>query len=203
MYVAYGRSLVEAGNVSRAIPVLSKGLKLSSANDALHKEILALRERALELGGTVTYLSQAIDESRPVLRDDLQQALQEFAAFVAADKRMGFWTRPESKDDYAWITQPEQRAQDLLHTFLKARFQTRISVFEELGTGAGRLDLLLKLDGGLFCCQNELQCAVLGLPAHYAAAQVKSKFAITCKIDHRILVTSLCMMPDWKNIAPR
>jgi hypothetical protein len=37
----------------------------------------------------------------------------------------------------------------LLHTFLKARFNERIEIFEEVGTGAGRLDLYVKLDGGL------------------------------------------------------
>jgi hypothetical protein len=40
-------------------------------------------------------------------------------------------------------------AEDLLHTFLKARFGDRVEIFEEVGTGAGRLDLYVKLEGGL------------------------------------------------------
>ena len=44
---------------------------------------------------------------------------------------------------------PEKRAQDLLHTFLKATFLDRINVFEELDAGAGRLDIYLQFQGGL------------------------------------------------------
>lgn len=45
--------------------------------------------------------------------------------------------------------QPERQAQTLLHTFLKARFLTRLDAVEEVSAGAGRLDLLLKFSGGL------------------------------------------------------
>lgn len=169
---AYGRSLVEAGNVSAAIPVLSKALTQISDNDKLHDTVMAIRERALQLGGTVPSLPPASDSPRPILRDELEQALREFALFIAADKRMGFWTRPTPKDDYVWISKPEQRSQDLLHTFLKARFQTRISLFEELDTGAGRLDLLLKLDGGLSVI-IELKMCGFGYSSTYAASGEK------------------------------
>jgi len=166
---AYGKSLIEAGNVSEAVSILSKALKFLRNDDVLHKTTLDLRERALELGGTFTATPVGIEGPRPVLRDELEQALREFAIFVAADKRMGFWTRPELKDDYVWMPKPEQRGQDLLHTFLKARFQSRISLFEELDTGAGRLDLLLKLDGGLSII-IELKMCGFGYSSAYAAS---------------------------------
>jgi hypothetical protein len=57
----------------------------------------------------------------------------------------------------------------LLHTFFKARFQTRISIFEELDTGAGRLDLLLKLEGGLSVI-IELKMCGFGYASTYAAS---------------------------------
>jgi hypothetical protein len=50
---------------------------------------------------------------------------------------------------HKWIASPEARAQDLLHTFLKARMGERVEVYEELPTGAGRLDLYVKLEDGL------------------------------------------------------
>lgn len=42
--------------------------------------------------------------------------------------------------------QPERRAHDLLHTYINANFQDRVSVCEEIATGADRLDELLKGD---------------------------------------------------------
>ena len=60
---------------------------------------------------------------------------------------MTFWTK--EANDYQWIERPEKWAQHLLHTFLEARFGDRVDIFEELSTGAGRLDLYVKLIGGL------------------------------------------------------
>ena len=166
---AYGRSLLEAGDVSGAIPVLSRGIKLTNPEDELHQLMNTLRERALDLGGTIIPPSVERETHQFVLRDELVQALQEFAHFVSADKRMGFWNPPVAKGDYTWISEPEQRAQDLLHTFLKARFQARISLYEELDTGAGRLDLLLKLEGGLSVIV-ELKMCGFGYSSSYAAS---------------------------------
>ena len=167
---AYGKSLVEAGDLSGAIPVLSRALKLTNSDSGLYKQIEAIREHALELGGTIPNPpARLLDLSHPVLRDDLELALREFANFIAADKRMVFWTRPEPQSDYKWIEKPEKRAQDLLHTFLKARFQTRISLFEELDTGAGRLDLYLQLNGGLSVI-IELKMCGFGYSSTYAAS---------------------------------
>ena len=168
---AYGKSLLEAGNISASIPILSQGLNLTKSTDTLHSVIAELRERALNLGGTITLRPQAPDEMRPVLRDELEQALREFSIFIAAEKRMGFWktTTSGTRGDHVWISHPEQRAQDLLHTFLKARFQSRISLFEELGTGAGRLDLFLRLDSGL-CVIVELKMCGFGYSSAYAAS---------------------------------
>ncbi|MBM5575308.1 M48 family metallopeptidase [Deefgea sp. CFH1-16] len=167
---AYGRSLVEAGNHSAAVSALTKALKLTGSNEELRSTIFDLRERALNSGGTIeTYASSEIVKPTPVLRNELEQALEEYAEFVAADKRMVFWTRPHDKKDYEWVTRPEKRAQDLLHTFLKARFHSKISVFEELATGAGRLDLLLKFEGGLTAIV-ELKMCGFGYSSAYAAS---------------------------------
>jgi tetratricopeptide (TPR) repeat protein len=164
---AYGRSLFEAGDLSGAIMELTKALKLVGDDREKRAKIEELRTRALDLGGTLVTPSQRVAASPPVLREELEIALKEFALFVSADKRMGFWTR--GKADHEWVPHPEKRAQDLLHTFLKARFQQRISVFEELDTGAGRLDLLLKLDGGLSVI-IELKMCGYGYSAAYAAS---------------------------------
>jgi hypothetical protein len=89
-----------------------------------------------------------------------------FAHYISADKRMTFWTRDEK--DYKWVERPERRAQDLLHTFLKARFLYRVKVFEELDAGAGRLDILVEFFGGLTIIV-ELKMCGFGYSTDYAA----------------------------------
>lgn len=165
---AYGRSLVESGDFDTAVSVLTKALSLAHDNEDMPKTILAMRERALLAGGTnkATPIAQV---TMHVTRAELESALRDYATFVAADKRMVFWTRELARSDYVWTTRPEKRAQDLLHTFLKARFQDRISVYEELATGAGRLDILLKFDGGLSAV-IELKMCGFGYSSAYAAS---------------------------------
>lgn len=166
---AYGRSLLEAGDASTAISMFMKALKLVKNGDPLRENLIAIRERALELGGTLVEEAPKLDKEKPVLCDEVERALRDFSAFIAADKRMVFWERPNPSSDYVWVKNPERRSQDLLHTFLKARFQTKISIFEELDTGAGRLDLLLKLEGGLSVI-IELKMCGFGYASTYAAS---------------------------------
>lgn len=165
---AYGRSLVESGEYDTAVSVLTKALSLTQDNEDIRNTISAMRERALVAGGTIKATPVA---SAPmhVTGAELESALRGYATFVAADKRMVFWTRESNRSDYEWAERPEKRAQDLLHTFLKARFQDRISVFEELSTGAGRLDIFLKFDGGLSVVL-ELKMCGFGYSSTYAAS---------------------------------
>lgn len=165
---AYGWSLLEAGDANGCIPVLTRALKQATSGSEAHAAILALRERALELGGTLA-AEPTPARSRPLLRDEIEEALRQFAAFVSSEKRMRFWERLDPLADYKWASQPERRAQDLLHTYIKARFQGRVSVFEEIATGAGRLDVLLKVDGGLNIIL-ELKICGFGYSSAYAAS---------------------------------
>lgn len=168
LLTAYGRSLLEAGDLSGAVTALTQALKLVGDNATAKAQIEALRNRALDLGGTMLGPEPRPLDTAAVTRAEVEQALKDFSKFVESDKRKGFWTK-EPDTDYRWISHPEQRAQDLLHTFFKARFQERISVFEELDTGAGRLDLLLKFQGGLSAIA-ELKMCGFGYSSAYAAA---------------------------------
>jgi hypothetical protein len=102
-----------------------------------------------------------------VTREEFDAALDMFARFISAHKRMTFWSH-EGKD-YVWVERPERRGQDLLHTFLKARFLERVNVFEELDTGAGRLDILLQFLGGLTVIL-ELKMCGFSYSSNYAAS---------------------------------
>ena len=165
---AYGKSLFESGDFSGAIRPLTKALNLAGDNENVRNNANELRERALGLGGTILPPEAPKPSIGAVTRKEFETALDGFARFVAAEKRMGFWNKP-SDGDYEWISRPEKRAQDLLHTALKARFEDRIEIFEEIGTGAGRLDLYVKLNGGLSIIV-ELKMCGFGYSSSYAAA---------------------------------
>jgi tetratricopeptide (TPR) repeat protein len=165
---AYGKSLLNSGDASAALAAFQKCLKHPSISDSVRSAATELRERALELGAKPTAEARALTTEGAVLREDIADALQDFARFISADKRMVFWAPPQKDMDYTWVERPERRAQDLLHTFLKARFQHRISVYEEVSTGAGRLDILLRVEGGLSIIV-ELKMCGFGYPSTYAA----------------------------------
>lgn len=165
---AYGRSLLEAGDASGAVTALHRCMSLSTDQENVHQQARELRERALDLGGTISPQGKPSKKEGAVLREEIEQALSDFARFIASEKRMGFWKKQDD-GEYAWVHHPEQRAQDLLHTFLQARFQHRLSVFEEVDTGAGRLDLLLKVEGGLSVI-IELKMCGFSYSSSYAAA---------------------------------
>jgi hypothetical protein len=101
-----------------------------------------------------------------VTRTELEAQLKEFAEFVKSKKRMDFWQRGKAPK-HKWRQRPEKHAQSLLHTFLKGHFKARVDVLEEIGSGAGRLDISLKLEGGLACIL-ELKMCGRGYSSTYA-----------------------------------
>jgi tetratricopeptide (TPR) repeat protein len=145
---ALGRSLFEAGDLSGAVMTLTRLLTALGGDDNLRKRATELREHALQLGGTIVPARLPAPVTGPVTREELEAALDSFARFIAAEKRMRFWVG-NKKGGHEWVKKPERLAQDLLHTFLKARFGERVEIFEEIATGAGRLDLYVRLEGGL------------------------------------------------------
>lgn len=166
---AHGKSLLEAGEFNGALSAFMRALSKVEVDNPIRANILEFRERALALGATLPMVVPRDDGVRPILKEELLEAFEQFSKFISADKRMTFWVRPEIKEDYKWVSHPEKRAQDLFHTFLKARFLDRISIFEELDTGAGRLDVYLKMDGGL-AVVVELKMCGFNYSSTYAAA---------------------------------
>lgn len=165
---AYGKSLLEAGDFNGALSVFMRALNIVDSDNPIRAAILECREKALALGATLPTITSRGGEVGPILKEELQQAFEQFSRFISGDKRMTFWRRPEIKGEHKWVSHPEKRAQDLFHTFLKARFLDRISIFEELDTGAGRLDVYLKMDGGLAVIV-ELKMCGSGYSSTYAA----------------------------------
>ena len=164
---AYGRSLFEAGQHSEAVRVFTRALSLAEGNPDLQETIRNFRERALDLGGTIPPIPVPTAPDAPITLDELRAALNQFAAFVSAYKRMDFWEKPDGAKKHKWRKQPEKHGQTLLHTYLKASFGERVDVFEEIGTGAGRLDLLVRFAGGVSAI-IELKMCGDGYSTNYA-----------------------------------
>lgn len=165
---AYGKSLLNSGDSSAALAAFQKCLKHPNIKEDTRAAAFKFREQALDLGAKPSAETRPLTPEGAVLREEIADALQDFARFISSDKRMVFWVPPETDNDYTWVDRPERRAQDLLHTFLKARLQHRISIYEEVSTGAGRLDILLRVEGGLSVI-IELKMCGFGYPSTYAA----------------------------------
>ena len=160
---AYGRSLFEGGNPSGAVTALTQAID----NADLERTAREMRESALRSGGTWVPAPQGIT-AVAVTREDFEAALEQFARFISTEKRMRFWRKAEGSD-HSWIDRPEQYVQDLLHTSLKTHFLERVTIFEEVASGAGRIDLYVQLFGGLSLIV-ELKMCEFGYSGAYAAA---------------------------------
>jgi tetratricopeptide (TPR) repeat protein len=165
----WGKSLFEAGDIPEAIKVLHKAVKAGDGNDNAKKAARDLLERALDLGETLKPALATKDTTAPVTREEFEVAMDAFAKFVSADKRMSFWRKEAGDDDYRWSTNPEQRAQDLLEAVLHTAFGNRSLVIPERIAGAGRADLFVQLQGGLKVIV-ELKLCGFGYSSAYAAS---------------------------------
>jgi tetratricopeptide (TPR) repeat protein len=164
----YSKSLFESGDVDGALTAAARSIKLSpDPATNIFKAATELRDKALDLGGKLLPVA-AVATSGPVSREEFEAALREFGNFVKAKKRMTFW-RTNDKKERVWASSPEAYAQTLLHTYMQAKFGDRVDIFEELDTGAGRLDLYVKLEGGLSVIV-ELKMCGHGYSSNYAAA---------------------------------
>lgn len=145
---AYGKSLHNAKQFSEAATALQKAAVLAGERDSVRSMAIALRDKALESGGVISFESIETDEvSQPLRVTDLEAALQAFSQYVSSDSRMAFWQR--HGDDHRWAARPEKLAQQLLHAFLTGRFGKRSLILQEVASGYGRVDLFIQVKGGL------------------------------------------------------
>ena len=168
---SYGRCLFEAGSVWDAVAPLTKVIDSPEANPEVRGKASELMNRAVRIASAPPPAAVVVSTSdlQPVTKDEVKTALEEFSKFISLEKRMSFWDKKPGNKDYTWIASPEGYAQDLAHTYLKARFGERVFAVEELGAGAGRIDLYLKFEGGLSVI---LELKMCGKPysSTYAAA---------------------------------
>lgn len=143
-----GKSLLKSGALDDAATVLHQASNLAEDNSEIKKAALKLRDEALDMGGKIRISAEQPAQDASITSVMFEQALLEFCQFIKADKRMEFWSN-KVDGDYEWISSPERFAQNLLHTYLKGKFGERTDIFEEIITGAGRIDIYVRLKGGL------------------------------------------------------
>jgi tetratricopeptide (TPR) repeat protein len=165
---AYGRSLYEAGRFSDAVTALTESIKLATAGSDVELAARKIREEALEKGGKVLQPPLIKPALTAVTREESEQALDEFARHISANRRMAFWRKGKTRER-AWIEKPERQAKNLLDSFFKGKFGERVELFDELASGAGRLDLYLQFYGGLRLIL-ELKMCGHGYSGPYAAS---------------------------------
>jgi hypothetical protein len=93
--------------------------------------------------------AKELQAQAPIKRQDvnfesqsLEICFENFGEYIGCEKRMTFW-RFGANRNRKWISNPEQHAKNLLHTFLVGRFGDSIDVFEEINSGAGFIDLFI------------------------------------------------------------
>ena len=125
--------------------------------------------RAMDLGPVYEAARPQTPSGAPVSRADIEKVLDAFALHVSGETRMTFWRSGKKQgDDHIWCDQPEQNGQTLLHTYLRGRFGDDINIFQEVGAGAGRIDILLQVAGDLRML-IELKLCGYNYTSHYAA----------------------------------
>ncbi|MBD1834911.1 PD-(D/E)XK nuclease domain-containing protein [Cyanobacteria bacterium FACHB-472] len=143
----YGKALLKLGNANKAAPILAKSFKL--AKECELDDIGYIEEARDEALASATQLENELIKPNTVNRRNFEVCLDAFTRFLQSDKRMTFWNFDKTERKHKWIKQPEQHAQNLLHTFIKGYFEEQIDVFEEVNTGAGRIDIFLKFSNNL------------------------------------------------------
>jgi hypothetical protein len=76
----------------------------------------------------------------------LETFLDEFASTVKSHLRMSFWQSENSK--HKWVTRPESHAKSLFLASLISHLGRSALIFDEVGSGAGYIDIYVVLSNG-------------------------------------------------------
>jgi tetratricopeptide (TPR) repeat protein len=145
LYLA--RCLLVAGRASEAVEPLREIRAHPEWPDDARKQADEMLLAVLDIQNISLRPPNSTTRDAPVLREEVEHALQLFAITVEAHVRHSFWRPADGTKQ--WIEKPERQAQDFLKLFLKAVFQERLDIYEEVAAGAGRIDLVLSFAGGL------------------------------------------------------
>ena len=78
----------------------------------------------------------------------LRKCFDDFVDYIQSEKRMTFWKYDKAERKYKWVLSPEKHAKNLLLSFLNGRFGDSISAFDEIKSGAGKIDIFIVFPSG-------------------------------------------------------
>lgn len=178
MTFTLARFLLSAGQVDRATNLFARLAVAPNTPEAIRSVASTWRDKALAAGGRI------LTEPPPVAafysRANLESELKRFAEMIKRSKRMTFWRKGDNSK-HRWIERPEAHAKHLLFSFLDGAFRTGLKQFEEIGSGAGRIDLYLELAGGLSAI---IELKMLGAP-YSSTYALQGEDQITHYMDNR------------------
>lgn len=158
MTFTLGRFLLGAGQVDRATNIFARLAVAPNTPEAIRTAASAWRDKALAAGGRI--LTEPPLVAAFYSRADLESELKRFADMIKRSKRMTFWRKGDN-GKHRWIEKPEAHAKHLLFTFLDGAFRTGLKQFEEIASGAGRIDMYVELGGGVSAI---IELKMLGAP---------------------------------------
>ena len=144
LLTAYGRALIETGNYGKALITLRKAQKMQPDSQIVSEYLnMALDSCSEDDLKAETANKQSIESSQVLITPEgFKHFLSEFSDCVQSEVRMTFWRLSKDKT-HTWRAAPEQQGQTLLHMFIKSKYGDAVEALEEVGTGAGRMDLYL------------------------------------------------------------
>lgn len=78
-----------------------------------------------------------------------EEALDEYISYVESNLRKDYAKFNKEKQDYDWVSKPEEKCKKDLKLFLDTKFKGQIKAIEEVSTGAGYIDLYITFKDGL------------------------------------------------------
>lgn len=96
--------------------------------------------------------------------------LKEFSDSITSSSRMYFWEKGEDRTSYKWTKNPEEKAKQLLISFLNGKLGLLDSteIIQECRAGAGFIDLYIILPGGLKVVVELKMCGGGSYSSNYA-----------------------------------
>jgi tetratricopeptide (TPR) repeat protein len=157
----YGRALLNSGEPTRAVQAAIQARAAAGNDPARREPAERLLEDAVAAGGGVVP-SPPSPAEKIVTSTEFESCINEFRSAISGQQRMTFWRKDEA-DKHKWVERPEKHAQTLLHTWLSAKLGQRVDIIQEVGAGAGRIDLFVSA-GPAF--RGIVELKILGAPGY-------------------------------------
>lgn len=142
---AYAKALFEDNQYFLALKYFGKSDKsIQDLNDYISQCLERIDDSDL------VNISANSNNIAKITAEHFYEILDDFARTISTSSRMHFWEKTDDKKDYKWVKSPEEKAKQLLVTFLNGKLGIdSTEIIQECKAGAGYIDLYIILPGGL------------------------------------------------------